>query len=440
MSEVNNDLPPPLHIIIKQEKITPERDIKTENGDTYNNAVQPLPGATNDDDEKKPMEPVKSSNEILAELFQVLNAAPPNELMQTDLSFLKREKDKSKKHKSKDKKHKKKKSKIGEDGVSDSDENKKKRKKSKKDKKSDKSSDESEKLDKDGKHKKSKKRKKSKSRDSTDKVIKKEIKKEKKDESLPKEKESNHKSPAKEEPPSKKTKIVFSNLKNSRILENSSTKDEKSRKNKENSIDKSDGEITSDISLSDEESLINNKREYSNFYKKYDESRERRRSQERYDAGSRSHSHRHNDRTIDRHNSWRGRHDRSPSYHHHHRKYSRSRSRSRSPASRIDKKRLLEIARKNAIAMLKNGTFPGSDKLAPDLKEKALEKMRHGGKSIEELTEYCRKLSNGEALGDLSSVSDDDSDHDRDGKDMAFHHPFVLKERGPIVMNIRVSI
>lgn len=61
------------------------------------------------------------------------------------------------------------------------------------------------------------------------------------------------------------------------------------------------------------------------------------------------------------------------------------------------------------------------------------------GKSVDELTEFCKKLSNGEAAsGYLSNVSDDD--HDHDGNDRPFNHPFVLKDPGPIVMNIRVSL
>lgn len=60
--------------------------------------------------------------------------------------------------------------------------------------------------------------------------------------------------------------------------------------------------------------------------------------------------------------------------------YRRSRSSSRHRGGeRIDKKRLLEIARKNAIAMLKNGTLPGSHNLDADEKERALTKMRFGG-------------------------------------------------------------
>lgn len=41
---------------------------------------------------------------------------------------------------------------------------------------------------------------------------------------------------------------------------------------------------------------------------------------------------------------------------------------------------MLEIARKNAITMLRNGTLPGTQNLAPEAKEKALAKMRYGGK------------------------------------------------------------
>lgn len=62
------------------------------------------------------------------------------------------------------------------------------------------------------------------------------------------------------------------------------------------------------------------------------------------------------------------------------------------------------------------------------------------GKSVDELTEFCKKLSNGESSGYLSDVSDD-SDHDEDGNDRPFNHPFMLKERNePIVMNIKVSL
>lgn len=86
--------------------------------------------------------------------------------------------------------------------------------------------------------------------------------------------------------------------------------------------------------------------------------------------------------------------------------------------------------------MLRNGTLPGVHNLAPEAKEKALAKMRYGGKSVDELTEFCKKLSKGETNGYLSNMSGD-SDIDGD-LEKPFHHPFVIKDRGPIVMNIKV--
>jgi protein SON len=112
--------------------------------------------------------------------------------------------------------------------------------------------------------------------------------------------------------------------------------------------------------------------------------------------------------------------------------HSRSRSEKREP---IDKKKLLEIARKNAISMLKNGALPKN--ISETTKEKLMAKIRHGGKSIEELTNYCKKLSKAEDLGELSELSD--SDNDAEGRAKVFHHPFEVRDRGPIVMNIRVS-
>lgn len=85
--------------------------------------------------------------------------------------------------------------------------------------------------------------------------------------------------------------------------------------------------------------------------------------------------------------------------------------------------------------MLKNGMLP---RISDDAKEKMIAKIRHGGKTIVELTNYCQKLSRAEDLGELSDLSD--SEVDGEGLPRAFHHPFEVKDRGPIVMNIRNSI
>lgn len=57
--------------------------------------------------------------------------------------------------------------------------------------------------------------------------------------------------------------------------------------------------------------------------------------------------------------------------------------------------------------------------------------MHCDGKSVGELTEFCKKLAKGEA--NMSGDSDIDDDLER-----PFHHPFVVTDRPPIVMNIKV--
>ncbi|XP_051154730.1 protein Son isoform X2 [Leptopilina boulardi] len=124
------------------------------------------------------------------------------------------------------------------------------------------------------------------------------------------------------------------------------------------------------------------------------------------------------------HDRWEG--DRSRDRRH----YSRHRSRSRERKERIeiDKKKLLEIARKNAIGMIKRGALPLAQR------DKAIAAIQAGGKTVEELTDFCKSLSKSEALGELSSISSDDGSESEKG----FHHPFLLKERpNSIIMNIR---
>lgn len=171
----------------------------------------------------------------------------------------------------------------------------------------------------------------------------------------------------------------------------------------------------SDFSISDEETYEQGQGRYYDFYqKKYnsfyasfrdeERSRKRKRSEDRGD------------------------------------RYRKSRSKSRSRSPQFDKQKLLEIARKNAITMLKKGTLPGAQGLDKESKEKLIMKMKSSGKTIDELTNFCKKISEKENLNELSSVSSEDSDHDADGNSKAFHHPFQLKDHGPIVMNIKNSV
>ncbi|CAK9799604.1 Protein Son [Anthophora plagiata] len=112
-------------------------------------------------------------------------------------------------------------------------------------------------------------------------------------------------------------------------------------------------------------------------------------------------------------------------------KYVRGRSRSRERKERIeiDKKKLLEIARRNAINMIKQGTLPLVQQ------DKAIAAIQAGGKTVDELTDFCKSLSKSEALGELSSIS---SEEDGSESEKGFHHPFLLKGRpNSIIMNIR---
>ncbi|XP_050532828.1 protein SON [Daktulosphaira vitifoliae] len=93
---------------------------------------------------------------------------------------------------------------------------------------------------------------------------------------------------------------------------------------------------------------------------------------------------------------------------------------------KIDKKKLLKIARKNALSLVQQGVLP-----VGSVKKESLANLPT--KSVDELTDFCRKLSKKEKEnGDdsLSSTSDEESKQ-------PFHHPFLVKDRPNIVMNIR---
>ncbi|XP_050307702.1 protein Son [Anthonomus grandis grandis] len=115
----------------------------------------------------------------------------------------------------------------------------------------------------------------------------------------------------------------------------------------------------------------------------------------------------------------------------------RRKEREREDSSRIDKKKLLEIARRNAIQMMKSGSLPGALSLGTIAQEKMIAAIKSGGKSIDELTDFCKSLSKKEELGELSSLSEkEDSDADE-----PFHHPFKIKDRPTtITMNIKNAV
>ncbi|XP_047531306.1 protein Son-like isoform X2 [Vanessa atalanta] len=171
-------------------------------------------------------------------------------------------------------------------------------------------------------------------------------------------------------------------------------------------------------------------------------SRSRHRSRSKRRSKSRS---RHRSSSKSRHrSSSKSRHRSSSKSRHrsrHHSPRHRGR-RSRSPTgvklADSEKKRLLEVARRNAINMLKNGAVPaGAAVLPPHTRNQVMAAIQSGGKSVDELTDFCKHLSKKEALGELSSVSSNDDNMSENEDTIAFHHPFLVKEKAPIVMNIR---
>ena len=92
---------------------------------------------------------------------------------------------------------------------------------------------------------------------------------------------------------------------------------------------------------------------------------------------------------------------------------------------RINKSKLREIAIKNALAMAKSGQGPSVD----------VTTLKAGGKSVGELTDFCKRISSKDNKEYELSTTESDSSSDDD--DETWHHPFNVNEKAPIVMNIR---
>ncbi|XP_070506252.1 protein Son [Chironomus tepperi] len=362
-----------LNIKIKQEKLSPERKPTENEEDELDKILNSK--IFSETDEKKDLEPAKTSDELLQELFGVIgySGVDVNEIFNDS-----------------DKKKKKKKKRKHDD--SEDEKSSKKSKKSKKEKKIKKESD----------------------RDKKDESKK--IKKEKEEITERREvsiviKDTKYKSEVKKPSRSSSKHKDKDKSKDDKKRKERSSKDEKKRERRRSEKE------SSDISLSDEET-------YRKHYEYHMSSRWDKESRDNRNIRDWDRDKRRYDRSRDS----RDRYSR-------HYRHSRSRSRSSRGHTPIDKKRLLEIARKNAISMLKSGTLP---RISSNAKEKLMAKIRHGGKTIEELTNYCKKLSRAEDIGELSDLSD--SEIDGEGQPRAFHHPFEVKDRGPIVMNIKNSI
>lgn len=125
---------------------------------------------------------------------------------------------------------------------------------------------------------------------------------------------------------------------------------------------------------------------------------------------------------------------------HHRRSKSKSRSPTRSKSKdrpfrvsadlrvKIDKAKLREIAIKNAIAMAKSGQVASSDLAA----------IKSGGKSIDELTDFCKRISSkSKNRMESSSSSEDEMVQEKSEEDEFIHHPFKVKDNSSIILNIR---
>ncbi|XP_076076584.1 uncharacterized protein LOC143047421 isoform X3 [Mytilus galloprovincialis] len=159
---------------------------------------------------------------------------------------------------------------------------------------------------------------------------------------------------------------------------------------------------------------------------------------------------RETDKKYDRHHE-RERHrsrDRENEKRDSERRYGKWRSRSRSKERKgdksknddlrlkIDKAKLREIAMKNALAMAKAGsTVAGVD----------FASIKAGGKSIDELTEFCARIASKEKLKHRpagltsSSSSDEGGKKSDDDEDSLIHHPFKVNEKS-ITLNIRNAV
>ncbi|KAL3883301.1 hypothetical protein ACJMK2_029583 [Sinanodonta woodiana] len=114
-------------------------------------------------------------------------------------------------------------------------------------------------------------------------------------------------------------------------------------------------------------------------------------------------------------------------------KRSRSRSQERKVEDlrlKIDKDKLREIAIKNALANAQTGQGPKIDVT-----------LKAGGKSVEELTNFCKRIASKESkIGaeNLSSSGDEAlAAAKSDDDDSLIHHPFKMKQHANIVMDIR---
>ncbi|XP_067141076.1 protein Son isoform X2 [Centruroides vittatus] len=186
-------------------------------------------------------------------------------------------------------------------------------------------------------------------------------------------------------------------------------------------------ESSGEISDTPKEKKVKKKKEkYRHKKKKKKVSKKHRRSRSKSQDKERHHSSRHHERksskTVKRSRS------RSPSP---------SRKRPYDAREKIDKARLLQVAQKNVLMMLEKGTLPKGfniDSIRPEQRVS----LKTGGKSVQELTDFCRAISQRDQE-DNSSNGSQDKQSDIDTP--FIHHPFKLKEHQPVIkLNIKNAV
>ncbi|VDK69831.1 unnamed protein product [Litomosoides sigmodontis] len=135
---------------------------------------------------------------------------------------------------------------------------------------------------------------------------------------------------------------------------------------------------------------------------------------------------------------------RGHNHHHYHRdrkSNGRRRSDDESSGHKIDKKKLLEIAQRNAAQMAQLGYLPNAP---PEAKAQ----LKAGGQSVDQLVDFCQKLQRSQdkaarrEKGELVSSDEDLAPKKKKGEDDTdfLKHPFALKPAAPITINIPNSI
>nr|CTP81759.1 Bm3008, isoform a [Brugia malayi] len=128
-------------------------------------------------------------------------------------------------------------------------------------------------------------------------------------------------------------------------------------------------------------------------------------------------------------------------YHRDRESNSKKRSDDESYSHKIDKKKLLEIAQRNAAQMAQLGYLPNTS-----LETKA--QLKAGGQSVDQLVDFCQRLQRSQdkaarrEKGEAVSSDEDLAPRKKRGEDDTdfLKHPFALKPAAPITINIPNSI